>query len=495
MNSASQVDAGSGGGNGDSSTETDGGVVLNPDSGVVQDNPPPGCPGPGAPSANVESPVGRLLASGNSLSVRGVTSDGYEIFSDDFAYELYAVPIAGGSVQTIGSLGTQGGQFWVTVVGQVVFAWSNVSAADVGALTIWSSAHGAQSLAPASFGILGASSSDGSQVLYLANVDSQGQTGDVYVANSDGSGATRLLQSQQLTGCFPQLGFAGSYAIASHCDVARGTGPSTTISSFQSPAWTRADLMTSAENIWSADNAATIVLVSTSNGLMVVPIGGGGSTMIDPSGFLGQLISGGAMAVYSTTGGALRSSTIKPPSPTTLAPAFGGFYGVSPSQASVLYYRNQASTGTDMVLTSILAPTTPQVLSSAMNGSVNGAPFTADSTYALYSTGNDVCTGAAAFNAYPVNGGSAIQLGSNVWGDWSASGAKVIFNDNFVATGGLRFGRADIEVVDLASGTTPTQIISQADAVVDVSPAGDSVIYSWTVQPGAQAGIYVAPLP
>ncbi|MGD0526170.1 MAG: hypothetical protein ABSE49_13550 [Polyangiaceae bacterium] len=253
--------------------------------------------------------------------------------------------------------------------------------------------------------------------------------------------------------------------------------------------------MTSAENIWSADNAATIVLVSTSNGLMVVPIGGGGSTMIDPSGFLGQLISGGAMAVYSTTGGALRSSTIKPPSPTTLAPAFGGFYGVSPSQASVLYYRNQASTGTDMVLTSILAPTTPQVLSSAMNGSVNGAPFTADSTYALYSTGNDVCTGAAAFNAYPVNGGSAIQLGSNVWGDWSASGAKVIFNDNFVATGGLRFGRADIEVVDLASGTTPTQIISQADAVVDVSPAGDSVIYSWTVQPGAQAGIYVAPLP
>jgi len=159
-------------------------------------------------------------------------------------------------VQTIGALGSQ---FWVTVVGQVVFAWSNVSAADVGALTIWSSAHGAHSIAPSSFGILGASSSDGSQVLYLANVDSQGQTGDVYVANSDGSGASSLLQGQQLTGCFPQLGFAGSYAIASHCDVARGTGPSATISSFQSPGWNRADLMTSAENTWSADAAGTII--------------------------------------------------------------------------------------------------------------------------------------------------------------------------------------------------------------------------------------------
>jgi len=491
-NSASPFDGGGGGGNDDSPSAVDGGAALNPDSGIVQDDAPPGCPGPAAPGANVEAPVGRLLASGNSLSVRGVTSDGYEIFSDDYALQLYAVPVAGGDVQTIGALGSQ---FWVTVVGQVVFAWSNVSAADVGALTIWSSAHGAHSIAPSSFGILGASSSDGSQVLYLANVDSQGQTGDVYVANSDGSGASSLLQGQQLTGCFPQLGFAGSYAIASHCDVARGTGPSATISSFQSPGWNRADLMTSAENTWSADAAGTIVLVSTNSGILVAPVGGGSATMIDSSGFLGQLISGGTRAIYGTTTGALRSSTISPPSPTTLAPAWGGFYGVSPSQSSVLYYRNQASTGTDIVLSSTLAPATPQVLSSGMNGVVNGAPFTADSTYALYSTGTDVCTGAAAFNAYPVSGGSPIQIGSNVWGDWSATGAKVIFNDNYVATGGLRYGRADIEVVDLASSTTATHVISQADAVIDVSPAGDEIIYSWTVQPGAQAGIYVVPVP
>ena len=140
----------------------DSGVELDPDSGVVQNTPPPGCPGPTAASTTA-APVGTLLASGNSLSARGVTSDGYEIYSDDYAFQLYAVPIAGGSSQTIASLGSN---FWVTVVGQVVFAWSNVTGAAVGALTVWSSAAGPHALDPASFGILGASSPDGSQVAW-----------------------------------------------------------------------------------------------------------------------------------------------------------------------------------------------------------------------------------------------------------------------------------------------------------------------------------------
>jgi hypothetical protein len=422
-----------------------------------------------------------------------VTSDGYEIYSDDSALELYAVPIAGGPTQTIGALGSK---FWVTVVGQVVFAWSNVTNADVGALTIWSSAHGPQSMAPASFGILGATSPDGTHVLYVANVDPQGLTGDVYVAGTDGTGATRLLQAQQLTGCFPQLGFAGSFAIASHCDVARGAGPSATITSFRAPAWTRADLIGNAENSWSADTAGTMVLVATSNGLLVAPIGGGAARTIDPSGFMGQLIAGGAAAVYSTTAGTLRRSSTSSPSPTTLAPSFGGFYAISPAQSTVLYYQNDTATGTDVFLASAGTPGTPRTISAVMNGAVNGDAFTADSTYALYSTtSNDVCTGASTFNAYPVNGSASIMLGRSVWGDRSGTGAKVVFNDNYVATGGLRFGRADIESVDLAVGTTPTRVVSQADAVLDLSPAGDQMIYSWTVTPGPLAGIYVTPVP
>jgi hypothetical protein len=421
-----------------------------------------------------------------------MTSDGYEIYSDDAALQLYAVPIAGGPTQSIGALGSN---FWVTVVGQVVFAWSNVTDADVGALTVWTAAHGPQAISSASFGILGSASPDGSQVLYLTNVDPQGLTGDVYITGTDGAGATRLLQGQQLTGCFPQLGFAGSFAVVSHCDVARGAGPSTTISSFRGPAWTQADLISNAENIWSADAAATIVLVSTSNGVLVVPIGGGPTKTIDASGFMGQLIAGGATAVYSTTAGTLRRSSTTAPAPATLAPSFGGFYAISPAQSTVLYYQNDTATGTDVFLASAVTPGAPQTISALMTGAVNGAAFTTDSTYALYSTSNDVCTGSSTFNAFQVNGSSSTVLGRNVWGDWSATGAKVVFNDNYVATGGLRFGRADIESVDLAAGTMPTRVVSQADAVLDLSPAGDQMIYSWTVTPGPLAGIYVTPIP
>jgi hypothetical protein len=190
--------------------------------------------------------------------------------------------------------------------------------------------------------------------------------------------------------------------------------------------------------------AGTMVLVSTGSGVLVVPIGGGASKTIDTAGFMGQVVAGGAAAVYSTTAGTLRRSSTTAPSPTTLASSFGGFYAISPAQSTVLYYQNDSATGTDLFLASAVTLGTPRTVSAVMNGVVNGDAFTADSTYAL---------------------------------------------------GGLRFGRADIESVDLAVGTTPTRVVSQADAVLDLSPAGDQMIYSWTVTPGPLAGIYVTPVP
>jgi hypothetical protein len=238
-----------------------------------------------------------------------------------------------------------------------------------------------------------------------------------------------------------------------------------------------------------------LVLVSTNSGVLVVPIGGGAGTTIDANGFLGQLIAGGRTALYSTTSNTLRRSATTAPSPTTLAPTFGGFYAVSPAQSAVLYYDHSSSTGSDVYLSSTVTPGAPLALSTLPNGAVNGDAFTADSTYALYSTSNDVCTGSQAFNAFSVTGGASRMLGHNVWGDWSATGAKVVYNDNYAATGGLRFGRADIESVNLATGTTPTLVVRQADAVIDLTPAKDQMIYSWSVEPGALAGLYVTPIP
>ena len=160
-----------------------------------------------------------------------------------------------------------------------------------------------------------------------------------------------------------------------------------------------------------------------------------------------------------------------------------------------MYFRQSTSAGGDVYLSSALTPGAPTTVSAAPNGAVNGDAFTADSAYALYSTGNDVCTGAATFDAFPVSGAASTPLGHGVWSDWSATGSRVVFNDNYVATGGLRFGRADIESVNLASGAGVTHIVSQADAVIDLTPARDAIIYSWSVQPGPLAGLYVVPIP
>src|ERR1700734_3929471 len=73
--------------------DTSPGVVA--DAGVAMVDAPTGCPTP-VPPANVTPPVGMLLAAGNSLSARGMTSDGYAVYSDDVGLQLYAVPIAGG---------------------------------------------------------------------------------------------------------------------------------------------------------------------------------------------------------------------------------------------------------------------------------------------------------------------------------------------------------------------------------------------------------------
>ena len=437
-------------------------------------------------------PEGGMLQAGDSLSVRQVTSDGFVVYSDDAAGELYAVPLSGGSAQHIASLG---GTFWVTGDGPVVFVWSGVNATNVGALSVWSSAKGSHSVSSASLGLVAAASTDGSQILYLDQVDPGGQTGDVYVAGSDGASAAKLLGNQQLNGCSPQLGFAGSYALASHCDVPRGPGPSSTISSFRSPAWTRTDLATGAANLWSVDSAASVVLVSTGGGVFVAPIGGGPLATIDASGFLGQLMNGGKTAIYSTTSHALRRSAITAPAPVTLVPTFGGFYGLSPNEASVLFFQDFGPTGAGVYLASAVAPSTPVALWTAQTGAVNGDGFTTDSNYALYSTGIDPQSHIGTLNAVSVDGGTPRVLGASAWSDVSTTGAKVVFLDHYVATGGLRFGRADIESVDLSQAGAPTTIVAGADAVMALSPARDFIVYSWSAQAGPNAGIFVTPVP
>ncbi|HSQ64171.1 MAG TPA: hypothetical protein VLM85_13185 [Polyangiaceae bacterium] len=466
---------------------------ANPDGGdaagpVDDSGTPAACleAGPVDDSGNASSPSGTQLQAGAALSVRGVTSDGYLIYSDDDALTLHALALAGGQPQDLGALGAK---FWVNVVGDVVFSWSNVTG-DVGALGVWSAKTGLHAISPASVGIVATASGD--QILYTDHVGANG-TGDVYLANVDGSGAVKLLSGVYVDPCFPQMGFAGSTAVVSYCPVAppQSGAPNAIVSSFASPAFARVDLATNAINYWSTDG--THVLTSLANGIIVVPIGGGAPMTLDANGFLGTFGDNGQAVFYSTHSGAFRRSPPTTPSPVTLVPSgFGGPWGMSPDQKWLLYFSNFGAGGTDIYLTSAAAPSTITTLWPAATGAVVGDAFTADSSHALYITSMDPCISSGTLHA-TVPGGSDAVLGQGVFAEHAIGGARVVFSDAYAITGGLRFGRADIELVDLAQSPTPTKLVSRADVVFGLSPAADQLIYSWSVR-SAEAGIYVVPV-
>lgn len=471
--------------------QSDGGAA---DAGPSADAAPR-CPDAGLDPAIADAgaPTGAQLQAGDELSIRGVTSDGFVIYSDDAAHALHAIALSGGPVQDLGALGKK---YWVTSSGDVVFIWPSVNDANVSPFATWSSKNGLHTISAASAGLVATKSSTEQRMLYLDAVDASGNKGDIYVAATDGSGATRLIAGAYVAGCSPQLTFAGSYAIATHCDAAPGATPSAIVSSFSTSNWTRVDLATNAENYFWATATADSVLVSTSAGVLAAPLAGGPATTIDATGFLGVLTGDGKTALYSTKTHGLRRSLLAAPSPTTLVTSgFGGLWSLSPDEKWVLYFENLGSNGGDIFFASAVAPNAPLTLSAAPTGALHGDSFTASSTHVLFSSEVDACTDVGKFQALAVGSTSPQVLGQRVWVDWALGASKVVFNDNFFPTGGLRFGRADVEWLDLASGSTPTRLVDRADAVIGLSPAGDRLVYAWSLEPGPRSGLYVVPLP
>ena len=146
-------------------------------------------------------------------------------------------------------------------------------------------------------------------------------------------------------------------------------------------------------------------------------------------------------------------------------------------------------------MASAMTPGTPTTLSKDTNGGLRGDAFTADSSHVIFSTTVDPCTSVGSLQALAVGTSSPQSLGQKSWVTWAVGGAKIVFTDNFAASDGQRIGRADVETVDLAQGTTPKRVVDRADAVIGLSPKGDQLVYVWSAEPGSRAGLYVAPLP
>ncbi len=450
-------------------------------------------------------PVGTQLQTGNSLTLWGVTSDGFAIYTDDVAQMLYAAPLGGGPAALIAPVSASRGTFYYGfTTNKVALMWSAIGQSSlVGSLIVWSSAGGAHTLTTASRAFLAAVSSDSQHLVYLDHATSQG-TGDMLGAAVDGSGVTTLLAGLgDFQNCPPYPIFAGSNAaVVPHCDNPDASFSGATVSAFAPPAWTRTDVFTNVYPGVNADPAGAQVLASGNAGLMVAPVGGGSSTLIDPIGAYGFFSSDGMSVLYNDNNGALKRSPIASPAPVTLvAGGVFGLLGLSPDQSSALSYQNfnPQTYLTDLDLASTVSPGPITVLSSTATAAVPGSytlgnSFTEDSSHALYYTNFNVMSYVGTLTAFDVNTSSPTVLGQNSTAAWASGPSKVVFSDNYVALGGTS-PAVDIESVDTATSSSPTHVVGGANPQFYMSPAADQIVYTWSEQPGPRAGLYVVPVP
>jgi hypothetical protein len=168
--------------------------------------------------------------------------------------------------------------------------------------------------------------------------------------------------------------------------------------------------------------------------------------------------------------------------------------GVSPDGQQVLYQTSEglAPGHGDLWLTAASQAGPVRALSAGPDTTIYHAPFTDDSSWALYFAGADLY-GVGALTVAPVGGGAPTVLGPGGWTVASAGGARIVFTDAYTPIA-KRPGRGVLRVADLPSGAAPTILATHAGATFYLTHARDQVLFSFN-DGSPQSGIYTAALP
>ena len=469
-------------------------------------------------------PTGKQILASSSVTVQGVTSDGQVIFYDGNTMKLNAVAAAGGTPSVIGPWDKS--QSLIFTSNKVALYWNGATqtTAAHGQLGVWTAAGGQQTLGTASFfsgvgdGYVDVSA-DGSLVIYTDNVTTA--NADIYVAGSDGSNKTKLVSAASIgTNCRPVVRFAGNTAVVSYCTAQPDAGTTLTanVEAYSgAPTWQTKQSFAAGDGFYgfslgpiaAGDGGVSGYNIAylTSAGQYVEAIGGTTPTLIDAKGSGGvTFMHNGTDIIYFESDSSMWRSSIATPAPVELAKGpFAGTLALSTDDNWIEVFLNQNSTTffTDMYLVSTTPAdggNTPTTLANMATGANFGDAFTADNTHVLFFP-DVVMSGSAgyvgAYDTYtlpPPVGMMPTTIAQNVWEEFTTTGAKTLYNDNYASNAGFA-GAADIEAVDLAGTAMPTTLVSQADANFFVTPDKSTIVYSWSACPGAKAGIYTVAAP
>jgi hypothetical protein len=498
---------------GDDNTTTDAGpdVIVKKDATfdvIGQDVPPP----------VVVTPNGKQLFSSNIIQIFGVTSDNYVIFADNTdGGKLYAADATGtNAAQLIAAPTVSSSATYVAgISGKVVFLWEGISPTatqQVGKLSTWTSSDATlhqvtlKSNAASGFN----ATTDGSKIIFSANSDTPGSTGDIAGANEDGTGLTTLITGVDIASgnCTPVIGFAGGVnAVTATCasDPGDGGTPVATVTSWTN-AWAATSLsVTSALNFWSANSAGDKLLVATPSALSWIAWDGTGSlTQIDAkdieNGGFGYMEKDGNNVLYTTMAGDMYTSPTGTPAPTQLV-ASGVKYlrSIAPDDSHVIYSTNLDAQqfGSDLYLQSTSSASSATTLVSTLKGALFGLgsldDFTTDSAYVLWIDNVDTSAFIGDLYYMPIGGGTKAKLTTLEWLNLSGQGSKVVYNDNCQGCGvdsnNQVIGVADIKSVDLSQTTpTPQSLQDGADPQIYMAATKDRVIFTYSQNVPADDG-------
>jgi hypothetical protein len=274
-------------------------------------------------------------------------------------------------------------------------------------------------------------------------------------------------------------------------------------------AWSQSVLSASSEG-FVVDQVGQHVLLSSNDGITLVPLDGGAPVIVDPQGrfqsaylapdasfavyFTAQVgvvvvaLPGGAPYALSEAGQTFIQYLVSVRADTPSGPV-GAFEVAESLSYETTYGVRVVALSPDAGAPNVLLPQQRLATDYA-----DGDGFTADGAYALLI--GTAPGGTFTFGSLALPNGTALTLLTSDGYDGRAlTGSRVIFLDHYARTGQLQYqGVGDFRVADVAVGTASTLVVADVDAAYGLSP--DRTALAYTINRGTSAdGLYVTVLP
>jgi hypothetical protein len=444
-------DAGSGGAGGrggstspppDASADASTGIPVTTDGGRDGSSPDSSPDGATATTATQLVP--------GSVSIVGLTTDGWAVFRDGDALRAAHLSVPGETKDVAAKAGS------VVIRGKVVFNWANVDyVANVGDLSVWSADAGAHVIGSTQYaeGLI-AASDDGGTLAYTTNLTAT--TMDVVLAPADLSSSQIVLKAAGRgsdTTCTSSIGFVGARFFTGSCAAGARSG---TLQRFAHGAtgWQPTVLATSALPAWSADATGEKVFYQ-SDAYAGEYAANGQSYPIDTGVSTGTMLPDGSAVLYSVSDQLRRTAlaTINPVAIVTTG--YSQPIGFSASFHFALYstkvvYGSGTQRDLRLATTDGFNPS-PLVLVPQPTATLARSSITADEKFVLYLT--DVTPTGGNLHVVTVTGTERAVFPGVV--DAAATkGGTIVFTDGSSDPNQYPVV-ADLKSVDLEQGVTP----------------------------------------